>query len=181
MKYNKKIKTDKNVEIIVRNADYSDGEEVLRVFKETHAETDFLLSYTDENTLDVESEKRYLNRKSESLNEIELLAIYDGKIVGFAGIDAVGSKYKVKHRAEFGICVLKKFWRLGIGNALTDACIEIARDAGYAQIELNVVADNYNAISLYRKKGFIEYGRNPKGFNSRNSGYQTLVYMLFEL
>ena len=62
-----------------------------------------------------------------------------------------------------------------------EACIKCAKEAGYVQLELNAVAENTRAISLYKKEGFVEYGRNPKGFNSRTSGFQEVVYMLLEL
>lgn len=64
---------------------------------------------------------------------------------------------------------------------MTKACIKCAEEAGYAQLELNVVADNQSAIRLYKKMGFVEYGRNPKGFRSRRSGYQELIYMRLDL
>lgn len=69
----------------------------------------------------------------------------------------------------------------GIGYALTAACIDCARQAGYLQLELDVVADNARAIALYKKLGFVEYGRNPRGFRKRNGDYQELVYMRVEL
>ena len=94
---------------------------------------------------------------------------------------AVGKKVKVRHRAEFGISVLREYWGLGLGRALTKACIDCARAAGYAQLELNAVAENQRALALYRDMGFVEYGRNPKGFRSRTAGYQELVYMRLEL
>ena len=62
-----------------------------------------------------------------------------------------------------------------------EACIKCAKEAGYVQLELNVVAENTRAISLYKKEGFVEYGRNPKGFKSRTSGFQEVIYMLLEL
>ncbi len=101
--------------------------------------------------------------------------------MGVAGIEAVGAKFKVRHRAELGISVAKKFWGLGIGQALTAARIECARTAGYVQLELNAVAENARALSMYEKAGFVEYGRNPKGFNSSTAGFQELVYMRLEL
>ena len=55
---------------------------------------------------------------------------------------------------------------------------ECVREAGYAQLELNVVAGNERAISMYRDMGSVELGRNPRGFNSRESGFQELMYML---
>ena len=105
----------------------------------------------------------------------------DGVVAGTAGIEAVGAKYKLKHRAELGIAILKEYWGLGLGKALMEACIECAKEAGYTQLELNAVAENERAVSLYKKMGFVEYGRNPRGFNSRVSGYQEVVYMLLEL
>ena len=62
-----------------------------------------------------------------------------------------------------------------------EACIECARDAGFVQIELEVVAENKKARALYESVGFEEYGRNPKGFHSRLSGWQELVLMRLDL
>ena len=181
MKYDQTIITPKGLAVHIRNGVASDGSAVLENFNLTHAETDYLLSYPDENHFDAEQESRYLEKKETSPNEIELIAFVDGKVAGTAGIDAIGTQYKVTHRAEFGISILKEYWGLGIGRALMEACIHCAKTAGYAQLELEVVADNHRAVSLYESLGFREYGRNPKGFLSRTAGYQTLVYMRLEL
>lgn len=181
MKYERVITLKNGKEALLRNGTKADGKEVFETFNATHAETDFLLSYPDENSFDAEQEGRFLDEKTGSLGEIEIIAIVDSKVVGTAGIEAVGAKYKVRHRAEFGISILKEYWGLGLGRALTGACIQCAKQAGYKQLELNVVANNERAVSLYRDMGFKEFGRNPRGFNSRISGYQELIYMLLEL
>ena len=62
-----------------------------------------------------------------------------------------------------------------------EACINCAKEAGYTQLELTAVAENKRAIALYQKAGFVEYGRNPRGFRSRVSGFQEVVYMLLML
>ena len=126
-------------------------------------------------------EAQFLKEKSESENEIELVAEVDGRIVGLAGFEAVGGAYKIKHRAEFGVSVDKEFWGLGIGRALTKACISCAKDAGYTQIELDVVSKNAAAIALYKSEGFIEYGRNTRGFRARTGEYFELCLMRLEL
>ena len=181
MKYKQTILLKNGKEAVLRNGEAADGEAALENFLKTHAETDFLLSYPDECRMTKEDEADYLRQKAESANETEILALVDGKIAGTAGIDAIGNKYKLGHRAEFGISLLKDYWGLGLGRALTKACIQCARQAGYEQLELNVAAENERAIALYRKLGFTEYGRNPKGFRSRISGYQEIVYMRLEL
>lgn len=91
------------------------------------------------------------------------------------------SRRKVAHRARFGISVLKDYWGMGIGRVLMEASIDCARQAGYTQLELEVVADNERAVALYRCAGFEEYGRNPRGYRSTSVGYQELVYMRLEL
>ena len=181
MKYNKTITLKNGKEALLRNGDSADGLEVFNTFNKTHDETDFLLSYSDENSYNPEEEAEFLKKKTESANEIEILAVVDGAVAGTAGIGAIGEKYKVKHRAEFGISILKDYWGLGLGKALTLACIECAKEAGYKQLELDVVSDNDRAISLYKSLGFEEFGRNPLGFNSRKIGFQELVYMRLEI
>ena len=181
MKYNKTVKLKNGADCLLRNGDFNDGAAVFEIFNLTHEQTDFLLSYPNENSFNPEQEAEFLQKKTDSENEIEIIAELGGKIVGTAGIDCIGAKAKVKHRAEFGISVDKAYWGLGIGRALTQACIECAKAAGYAQLELDVVAENKSAIALYESVGFVEFGRNPKGFRSRITGWQELVLMRLEL
>lgn len=181
MKYNQKVVLKNGKEALLRNGTAADGQAVFEIFNLTHDETDFLTSYSDENSYNAEQESAFLDEKTNSENEIEIVALVDGKIVGLAGIEIVGAKYKLRHRAEFGICIAKDYWGLGIGKALTSACIQCAKEAGYVQLELDVVADNERALAMYKSFGFTEYGRNPKGFNSRFTGFQVLVYMRLEL
>lgn len=181
MQYSKEIILKNKNTCLLRNGDRADGRQVLDVFNQTHAETDYLLTYPDESSFTAEQEAEFLAQKTASPNEIEICAVVDGRIVGTAGIEAVGSKDKVKHRAELGIAIEKASWGLGIGKALMEACIDCARQAGYAQLELDVVAENTAALTLYKKLGFVEFGRNPKGFRSRLTGWQELVYLRLEL
>lgn len=181
MKYSKTLLLKNGMECNLRNGTESDAQAVLDQFHLTHGETDYLLTYPDENLFDVTQERQFLKEKAESGNEIEIVAEVGNKIVGTAGIEAVGTKYKIRHRAELGLSVAKEFWGLGIGRALTQACIECAKAAGYIQLELNVSGENARALALYEKAGFVEYGRNPKGFLSRVSGFQEVISMRLEL
>ncbi len=181
MKYYQKIILKSGKEALIRSGEAADGPAVYENFNQTHAETDYLLSYPDENNFDPAQEAQFLEEKMKSPNEAQLLALVDGTVAGTAGIEAVGRKDKVKHRAAFGISVSKAYWGLGIGRALANACIRCAKEAGYSQLELTAVADNERALALYSSLGFEEFGRNPKGFCSRISGFQELVYMRLEL
>ena len=166
---------------VLRQGTAQDAEGVLHNFVLNHAQTDYLTTYPDEVTFTVEQEEKYLQGKADSPDEVELVAEVEGSIVGQAGIARVGRADKVKHRATFGISIDRDFWHLGIGRALTKACIQLAKQAGYLQLELEAVADNERALGLYESEGFVEYGRNPKGFRSRFTGWQALVLMRREL
>lgn len=181
MKYKKLVSLKDDEKCIIRNAVGSDASEVYSNFNLTHAQTDFLLSYPDENSYDIEKEEHFLTEKINSDYEVELCAVVNEKIVATAGIEAIGRKYKVKHRAELGISVDKAYWGRGIGCELMKSCIDCAKKAGYKQLELSVVADNTSAVTLYKKLGFVEYGRNPKGFCSRLSGWQEIILMRLEI
>ena len=153
MRYLKTITLKDGRICTLRNGEKKDGAPVLANFMLTHEQTDYLLSYPDESTMTAEQEGRFLQEKTDSESGVELLAEVDGAVAGLAGFDAVGGREKIQHRADFGISVDRQYWNLGIGTALMK----------------------------YRKAGFVEYGRNPKGFKSRFTGYQELVYMRMEL
>ena len=181
MRFHKTITLKDGRTCVLRNGTAEDGQAFLDIFNLTHAQTDYLLTYPEESAHTAQQEADYLMRKEESADEIEILAELDGTVIGTAGIACVARKEKTRHRAEFGISVDRAHWGLGAGRALTEACIECAGAAGYAQLELTAVAENKNALALYRSVGFAEYGRNPKGFRSRSAGWQELVLMRLEL
>lgn len=181
MRYDKTVRLADGRALRIRSAEALDAEAVCDLFTRTHGQTDYLLAYPEENSFTVEQEGDFLQRLLESDREIMLLSEVDGGLCGCASVCAVGAKYKIRHRAEFGISVDKSFWGLGIGKALTQAAIDCAKEAGYRQLELDVVADNNRALGMYAHAGFQEFGRNPMGFQSKASGDQTLVYMRLEL
>lgn len=181
MQYYQTIQLKNGKTCVLRNGTAKDGQAALDIFILTHEQTDNLLSYPDEITITAGEEADYLQKKADSRNEIEILAEIDGKLAGTAGIGQKGPHCKLRHRCEFGISINKSYWGLGIGRALTEACIICAQKAGYEQMELEVVAGNEHAVRMYEKAGFTEYGRNPRGFQSRLTGYQEVIYMRKEL
>ena len=181
MEYLREVKLKDGRTCILRNGTAADGQAAHDNFNLTHEQTDWLLTYPDENSYDPQQEAQFLQEKTDSADEIEIVAELGGEIVGMAGIECVGRKDKVRHRAVMGISIDKNYWSLGIGRALMEGCIECAKKAGYSQLELDVTAENERAIDLYEGYGFEEYGRNPRGFCSRYSGWQETVLMRLEL
>lgn len=81
-----------------------------------------------------------------------LVAILDGQVVGGAGI--------APFQQQTEICELKKLFLLpkaqglGIGKALTQACLDFAREQGYQQCYLDTLSNMHSAIALYEKFSF---------------------------
>ena len=87
MKYLRTITLKDGRTCILRNGTQGDGQAALDNFNLTHRQTEFLLSYPNEKGFSVEDEERFLREKTESDDEIELLAELDGNVIGMAGIE----------------------------------------------------------------------------------------------
>ena len=84
MRYFETILLKDGRKCILRNGTPADAQAVLEVFQLTHGETDFLLSYPDENAFDLTGEEAFLRKLEESENELELLALsFDGSLPRF--------------------------------------------------------------------------------------------------
>ena len=70
---------------ILRNAEASDAVRHHAYFVQTHKETDFLLTYPDECTMDIISLERQLKETKCSGTDVEICAFVDGKLAGSAG------------------------------------------------------------------------------------------------
>ncbi len=181
MKYSKTVILKDGRTCTVRNGTEHDADGVLANFIATHGQTEFLTTYPDETPITPDQERAYLAGKEASERDAALVAEVEGTITGTAGVDGFRAADKTKHRAHFGISIDQAWWGIGIGRALTEACIECAKAMGYLQLELEVVAENERALALYRSAGFTEYGRNPKGFRTRDGRWQENVLMRLEL
>ena len=54
---------------------------------------------------------------------------------------------------------------------------ELAAQIGYEQIDLEVVADNTRALTLYRKCGFTETGRKHRALKFDDGTYHDEILM----
>ena len=66
MEYYKKIQLKDGRECIIRSGTEEDGQGTLDNFILTHEQTDYLLTYADENTMTAEQEGLFLQKKADS-------------------------------------------------------------------------------------------------------------------
>ena len=163
--------------ITLRTPIESDAQAMIDLMLGCYAETEFLTCTPEEFQVSVQDEVNFIRRFEASERECMIGAFVDGKLVGNASIRLAGGAKRIRHRATLGICVLRDYWGRGVGSMLMDAAVQTAQSAGYAQIELQVAADNARAIRLYERFGFEQYGRCPRALK-RESGYADEIEMV---
>ena len=167
--------------ILLRNAEETDAEELIRYLKTTSAETPFLVREPEEITLTVEQEREFLRGKKESERELMLIAIANGKHIGNCSVMQLGTNRRYAHRCQIGIALYQEFCSRGIGRNMMEATLQKAKEAGYEQAELEVIAGNERAISLYKQLGFQEYGILPDNVKYKDGSYADTVWMMKKL
>ena len=152
--------------------------EMVADMKITAGETEWLLRYPDEVNFTLEGEQDILGKILDDPGHVMMAAIVDGKVAGNASISGIGNKRKILHRCSLAIALYREYWSLGIGRAMIEYLIELAKEIGFSQMDLEVVAENTQAQALYRKCGFIETGRrhNALKFDDGSMHDEILMY-----
>ena len=153
------------------------ADEMIEYLKVTSGETPFLLRYPDEVNYTPEGEKEILGRLLDAPDSAMLVAVVDGKVAGNSAINSIGTKRKICHRCSLAIALYKEYWNLGIGTAMIGYLTELAKQIGYRQIDLEVVAENTQAQALYRKCGFTESGRRINALRVDDGSFHDEILM----
>ena len=165
------------MDIIIKEAKPEDAVKLIEYTKLVGAQTDNL-SFGKEGAGDIHEVEEFIKRISSDSKSVMYFAWKNDDIVGCANIS--GMKRRMSHRANFAISVAKSEWGSGIGSALLEKCIFFAKDNGIEIINLDTRSDNFRAISLYKKYGFIKIGRMP-AFSKINGEYIDADLMYLDL
>jgi len=128
---------------------------------------------------------RRLSQWGRALNETgwqRTWAVRAGRAGSITGhLDLTGPELKAElHRARVSLGVESAHRRRSVGERLLREAIAFARDAGLAWLDLWVFAHNAPALALYRKVGFVEIGRFPDQFRTRQMSIDDIA-MAFRL
>jgi RimJ/RimL family protein N-acetyltransferase len=172
---NKRIE-GKSCTWILRCPTNHDAIELSKLRVEIDGETENLDRESGEGLLTPEDFEKLIYEDSVAEKTIFLVAEVEGKIVGFTRCE--GRKLsRFSHKAEFGICISKKYWGNGIGKALLENVLMWADGVGIEKISLNVVQTNTKAIQLYKRHGFVEEGLLLKDRIHKDGKYYNTVIM----
>lgn len=178
MKIYKEFTLKNGKKLIVRSAEKEDAQEELDLYKKTATETAYLSRGEGDMFPTVEDFADNYQYYLEDARNCYLVAIYEGKMVGSAHLDYCGNKKRSLHRCDINMGVLKNFWNLGIGGRLMMTLLEVAKEAGFEQVELSVASANLRAMLMYRSFGFEKCGVIPKAMKYEDGTYLDMIQMV---
>ena len=106
---------------------------------------------------------------------IRLVAADQARVVGWCDIDSHAWE-GFGHSGRLGMGVLSAYRGQGIGSALLEQALAVARNQQLERVELEVYASNVAAIRLYEKFHFQTEGRKKKA-RKIDGEYDDLVLM----
>lgn len=107
---------------------------------------------------------------------IALVAEYQEEIVGWASIYK-SSHPRRKGLGDLGIYLHQDFHNVGLGTAMTERLLQLAKNEKMHRIELTVVGENKIALRLYEKFGFQIEGVSKDAFFGFDGKYHDMVHM----
>ncbi|MDO5544614.1 MAG: GNAT family N-acetyltransferase [Eubacteriales bacterium] len=165
---------------ILRSAQPGDAAEMAAFMKTTAGETEFLLRYPEECTMDAAGEAVFIDDVLNSAEQVMPCCFVEGKLAGNAML-TMNSRIKTRHRGSVAIGLLREYWGLGIGTALFQELIAIAETCGLGILELDYIEGNDRARRLYEKMGFIEAARVPDAYRLKDGSSRGSILMMKKL
>ena len=149
----------------------SDLRELEILFKKTFEPSDYMLS----ESLD-EGKIRSILSKQEA--KLYTCRVPDGTPVGYL-YSVRRSVPEFSHRVKIqALAVLPSERGKGVGSALLNYVINLAKTEKLKLVFLEVVSANTAAINLYEKFGLLETGSLPNGYKKNSVFYDIKTYAL---
>jgi RimJ/RimL family protein N-acetyltransferase len=148
----------------------SDAEQYLHFINTLSQEETFITQQGEQWTL--EQEKEYLTFLLQKINDkrrVVLFAFINNQLVGNVSITMMDNVEK--HVGDLTIEVSKEYRGEGIGTTLMELVLKEVKEQipQIQMVTLGLFGNNDIAFSMYKKMGFEEYGRLPKGIVHKDS------------
>ncbi|MBQ8813994.1 MAG: GNAT family N-acetyltransferase [Lachnospiraceae bacterium] len=148
--------------VTIRKTRVEDAQEIINVISTADTETLFLARNPGEFQTTLEKEISIIESVLKSQNSSWFVAEYEGEVVGQCSVGLVRNSQRYKHRAEVAFVLLEKYCNMGIGGKMMEECLKWCVENNVTQVELDVVATNQRALTMYKNFGFEVVGTMPK-------------------
>jgi len=167
-------------EYLIRHGEWIDAEAILKIQRTVIAEGDYLITLAEEFNHTLEAQQHWINNILRNERETLLVAEIDGELIGFLVFQSPERK-RLHHTGSFSIMITNEYRNKGIGKKLLEVLLQWAeRNPVIEKVNLGVFSTNYQAISLYKRMGFVEEGRKLNEFKIAENEYvdDILMYKL---
>lgn len=160
-------------EVVLRQVQWSDLDDILALVNEL-IEEEVMIGEDKPTTRD-----QQVDRHSERMKDIEsgrsvvIIAEADGKAVGMANARKRGGR--LRHTAGLGVFVRRTYRNQGIGSEMIMELESQAKNMGVEILYLEVYSIS-PSVELYRRLGYVEYGKLPGGIKYRGE-YVDMISM----
>ncbi|OGH18336.1 MAG: hypothetical protein A3F31_02995 [Candidatus Levybacteria bacterium RIFCSPHIGHO2_12_FULL_38_12] len=158
-------KTESGLSILIRYPTVEDAQVMRDYINELSKEQTFIAFYGKQFSLAEEQEVvRETIKKIQSKTAVQLLVFSVSKLIAVSDI-TLQTKEVFNHEGTFGLSVLREYRGKGIRKILMQFVVNeaIKYIPQLRIITLSVFSNNPIAINLYKKFGFVEFGRLPQG------------------
>lgn len=130
-----------------------------------------------------DEEAEWLGRRLAGIERGSLVALVaetNGRIVASSEVEKRIQFPEMAHVGVLGIAILKNSRGAGLGTALMESLLQLAKQIGLKVVILDMFATNTMARRLYEKVGFVEVGKIPKAIH-RDENYIDLIRFAIEI
>lgn len=169
-------KTKLGKEIIIREATPSDAKSLIDCIR-SYLKSNFIPMTPEEFNPTIEEHEKWIKKFIDGKNDLLLVAEHEGQIIGNIDL-TIHHRSMLNHTGFVGMGIHEDFQNQGIGTILMDKVIEWSDS--HSEIEilwLQVFGNNEKGISIYKKKGFIEDGRQKDFIKKLDGEYVDNVIM----
>lgn len=135
---------------VIRLARAGDAESLSAIRLQIDAETENLDREAGEDFMDEQAFDDLIEADSKAAHNLFLVAETEGKLIGFSRCEG-NTLNRSKHKATFGIAILKAYWGFGIGSELLHHAIQWADTHEITKITLNVLETNKKQFFFTKK------------------------------
>jgi L-amino acid N-acyltransferase YncA len=159
--------------VSVRPATLDDAAAVRAIYNvevENHLSTFDLVPRT------LEEQRTWISARSGAFSAV--VAVLDGEVVGFASLSPYKERAAYRTTVEDSVYVSREHPRRGIGRALMDHVVGIARDSGFHAVMARIEASGTASRALHEACGFELIGVEREVGRKFNRWLDVAVYQL---
>lgn len=165
----------------LRSLENTDAPLAIAYVATMYSSSRFLAREIEEWVITVDEETAWIEKSNSDDKRVIIGAMHNEQLIGLCDFAPVASTKRMAHRAQCGLSVAPEFQHKGIGTLLMQTLLQTARQAGYEQMELEVVSLNHKAIDLYKKLNFSKCGTIECGMRYKDGTYGDLDIMMHRL